>query len=419
VDLTAQTSTTGSALLQWNVSADGGATWTPATIASQPRSQQISEATGVSLDITLDYYEAIIPAEKQGHHLVLRATWNTTADITLQTAQITGAIGASVTYRSDQHTSDQPATLPDIDLASDPKTDAGASSVGWDQAVAQLRAPFATKFWSTNVSGSVLDVQTGYDVSGDGKKDVWVSTGNVLSGSSPDYIEYAGTNEDQVVGTHDRVLLLDGATGAIQRTSAQLDGDVKAIRLADEDGDGWPDTLFAIAENATTSTASVYAFDAANLTLLPGQSTDTWRYGLGTSTAVALEVGRVSPTGYQAYVPANIKKDNTGDVVSSILYALSRSSPDQANWTAGADARGTYSITKQIPTNWFFGPYVVEIRVDWRDRVTSTDTGQAIPYDVLESARFYDYFMVTPPNALAPASPVYDVQLVSWFDDWR
>jgi hypothetical protein len=110
----------------------------------------------------------------------------------------------------------------------------------------------------------------------------------------------------------------------------------------------------------------------------------------------------------------------TSGSVGSDAYGYSTALSNRV-WATISDARGHYIIQKDIPTSWFFGPYVVEVRVDWQDRVTGTDptTGYANVYSVLQSARFYDYFLVTPPDALAPASPVYDVQLVAWQDDWH
>ena len=87
--------------------------------------------------------------------------------------------------------------------------------------------------------------------------------------------------------------------------------------------------------------------------------------------------------------------------------------------TRAVDSRGTYIIAKDIPTDWLFGPYVVECRVDWTDNIVDTSSGTPVAREILQSARFYDYFIVTPPNSLQPPSPVYDVHLVSWMNDWR
>lgn len=71
-----------------------------------------------------------------------------------------------------------------------------------------------------------------------------------------------------------------------------------------------------------------------------------------------------------------------------------------------------------VPENWLFGPYLVEVEVTWLEELSAVVDGNPLTSSLTRSARVYDYFMVTPPDSLAPPSPLYDVHLVTWFGDW-
>ena len=109
---------------------------------------------------------------------------------------------------------------------------------------------------------------------------------------------------------------------------------------------------------------------------------------------------------------------NGGTEISG-LVAQVELDPKARAWGDAADARGKYTISKDVPPGWLFGPYVVEVNVDWTDHVVAQDHGVSTARDILQSARFYDYFLVTPPNSVNPPSPVYDIHLVAWMNDWR
>lgn len=79
---------------------------------------------------------------------------------------------------------------------------------------------------------------------------------------------------------------------------------------------------------------------------------------------------------------------------------------------------GRFNFTYDIPDSWLFGPYVVEAEVSWTESVSHTVNGTTVRSNFLRTAHVYDYFVVTPPDLLVPPSPVYDVHLVTWFDDW-
>lgn len=79
---------------------------------------------------------------------------------------------------------------------------------------------------------------------------------------------------------------------------------------------------------------------------------------------------------------------------------------------------GRFTHEAAVPPNWLFGPYLVEVEVTWGEDVSALVDGLPLVGTLQRSARVYDYFVVTPPDALAPASPVYNVHLVTWMGDW-
>lgn len=430
VDITTAASTTQPAALYWNASTDG-VHWIPASVTQVPRVKHAPQPAGVQISVPTKFMTAVLDDAANGsvpaNALYLRATFNTSPDAPFQTAQIQG-IDLTVHYRTSADgygASHVPDGVFSLDLKADAKIDATASSVTWDASLAEISSRQAGKSWATNVSGAVNDVQTNFDATGDGRNDVWVATGPVLSGSSPDYLVYAGTDEAKFIKSDDRVYLIDGTTGAILQNTTTLAGSIASIRLVDENNDGYVDTLYAMtdptSQEGSTGTR-IYAFNATTLKPLPSldpRSTDgAWKVYVSDGAAVAMEVGKIA-SGSMAVVATKTSSAATG-ALPSVVVAVPRVL--MANlWHIETDARGQYVIQKNIPTNWFFGPYVTEIRVDWQDKVTGLDpaTGVSQAYTVVQSARFYDYFMVTPPAAVSPASPVYDVQLVAWFDDWR
>lgn len=87
--------------------------------------------------------------------------------------------------------------------------------------------------------------------------------------------------------------------------------------------------------------------------------------------------------------------------------------------TPDSPTAGIYNFTLDVPDHWLFGPYIVEANVTWNEEVTKVIDGSAVTQQFVRNARIYDYFVATPPDALMPPVPMYDVHLVAWFDDWR
>ena len=293
-----------------------------------------------------------------------------------------------------------------VDFGTTTEMDAINTTAAWDTEIAALRMPYIREAWVRNVSGGVHDLQVGYDTNNDGKPEIWIGTGDVIAANSPDYAIYAGALETKVMHPDNRVYLLDGANGTILKASDKLDGEVKHVRLADADGDGDTDRLFATTYTADDGTVlregRLYALDPLTLEEL-------WNVSVSRDEPSALEIGRVA----SGYATAIIATENT-DVDSAGHVAARNATTSTPSWRTLPDDMGNYYITKGIPDNWLFGPYVVEVEVEWEDVLTNGTASDT----VLRSARFYDYFMVTPHDSLMPASPIYNVHVVAWFPDW-
>lgn len=296
----------------------------------------------------------------------------------------------------------QPLTL---DFTTTAQVDAARTTAAWDTAIGALHQPFVEERWTRDVDGEVHDVQTGYDVVGDTHDDVWVATGDVLSENSPDYIIYAGTDRDTVMGEDNRVYLLDGRTGHPAARSDVLDGEVRQIRLA-EDTSGAPDVLYATTTDAAGA-GTLYALDP--ITLAP-----IWSTALAETAPVDLETGEFPGPHTAIFVGTQA----TGEDVLGVghLFAFNETlTPDHLQWRVISDDMGKYLIAAEVEEGWLFGPYVVEVEVEWSETVTTEgELGQ----EVLRSARFYDHFMVTPPDLVSPPTPVYTARLLVWMDDW-
>lgn len=75
---------------------------------------------------------------------------------------------------------------------------------------------------------------------------------------------------------------------------------------------------------------------------------------------------------------------------------------------------GRLDTSVEIPANWLYGPYVVEAEVTWLEQVSAPPVTQTL----VRTAHVYDYFVVRPTSGDLPSSPVYNVQLLAWYEDW-
>lgn len=292
-----------------------------------------------------------------------------------------------------------------LDFTTTTQVDAAHTTAAWDTTIGALHQPFVEERWTRDVNGEVHDMQTGYDVVGDAHDDVWVATGDILSENSPDYVIYAGTDRDTVMGAENRVYLLDGRTGHPAALSATLDGEVRHLRVA-EDETGAPDVLYATTSDSSGA-GTLYALDPVSLV-------EIWSTTLEDGSPADLETGEFPGPHTAIFVGTQA----TGEDVLGVghLFAYNETlTPNHLEWRVIPDDMGKYLIAADVEEGWLFGPYVVEVEVEWSETVT---TDGELGQEVLRSARFYDHFMVTPPDLVSPPTPVYTARLLVWMDDW-
>ena len=404
------TNTTG-ATVQLNASRDGGATWTPMGWAGS--SMVIKADNGVPYAVTEHRWD-INYAEGQGDDFRVRVDFATSGTNTHKTMHVR-ALHVNVTFEEPAEMGGTVRTryVP-IDFSDDSLKDAAATTAGWDTSWRDLRQPVIADGWVRNVSGDVRDLTTGFDVTADGRSDVWIGTGGVLSGNSPDYNLYAGTNEEKWLYNDNRVYLLDGSNGTILKRTAEMPGNVTHLVLSDADGDLVPEQLFAAVwkpGDGGSGTSYTYSLDPKTLAVL-------WSHELDLERPVDLEAGvfHSGAGGALAATQPLSEVGATGSLVSRLR--ASEGTDGDLVWSAVPNDRGRYLVTADVPRDWLFGPYVVEVVVEWTDQVTVVTAGVPVTQEVAQSARFYDYFVVTPPDSLNPPSAVYNVHLVAWLPEW-
>lgn len=104
-----------------------------------------------------------------------------------------------------------------------------------------------------------------------------------------------------------------------------------------------------------------------------------------------------------------------GDILGGDL--LSVVDPDGDGVLDATDI-GRLTTSVDVGRHWLFGAYLVEFETTWDDALSAIVGGSPLEGTLSREARVYDYFVVTPPDALNPASPIYDVRLLTWFGDW-
>lgn len=405
------------------LSADGGSTWSATSAIATGTTSSVENSVPVALASTKHAANftggaAIASCATCLKDVRVRIDLGTTPDVSMQSVFV-GNLSVEVRYLDSAGVHNQTY---DVNLSRTPHLDAGATTAAWDVDMGAIRLPLVTgKFWATNVSGGVLDLQTGWNVTGDGHADVWVATGDVIAENSPDYAIYAGTNVSRVMSADNRVYLLDGKTGAVVANTTKLVGNVQQVRVTDTNGDGIVDTVFANVMVNGTSPPRIMAFNATTLAAV--------QTSIGTGDWVSptekvdrlindMELGRNATGNVTVFAALSSSTTSATSGVSGGSVVAIFSDRASRDWASYADIRGSYVVEKDIPRNWFFGPYVVEVKVDWQDTVQVSEGGGVVNKTIVQSAQFYDYFLVTPPDALNPPNPIYTVHLVTWLNDW-
>lgn len=82
-------------------------------------------------------------------------------------------------------------------------------------------------------------------------------------------------------------------------------------------------------------------------------------------------------------------------------------------WTAHPSIHGLFAFEFKVPLSAMYGAYLIETEVEWD--ITGDFLGGG---SLLQTARLYNAFTVTPPNERIPASPTYNLEVVAWMEDW-
>jgi photosystem II stability/assembly factor-like uncharacterized protein len=391
----------------YNVSANGGANWTPVQVDggfSSPTASSHME-WGSAVPDSINGYEAT-PSVKQDD-LRVRMDFATSGDLTAQSAVVRG-IDLVVSY--DVGGVAQTPVTYHVDLNQTTDKDWANTDATWLPGMGGVSQRLANStYWVANVSGSVQDVIVGENVPGssDARPEVYAATGDVVAANSPDSIPYAANDEGLKTGVDDSVYVLDGKTGAILAKRGPFDGAVTHLALSDVDGDGTPEVLYATIDGPTGGELA-----GLNPTTLAQQ----WKVSLGAGSPSALVAGKVRGPTAAAFASTRTTSGPTAKPGSVGAYVAADGS---TAWNSVPDVQGHYTVSVPVPKDWLFGPYVVEADVDWRTTGYGIDLQSQSPVPLVQTERFYDYFLVTPPGALAPPSPVYNVQLTVWYNDWR
>ena len=398
------------AIAEFLASADGGENWERLD-TYETATVSVRKQGSLSSAVETHHYRAFLINDNKGQDLRLRMQFLTEGDETLITAQVRSLVAKVLIEDTAVPGSLREAQIV-VDLKDPARVDEENTTAAWDLSQGVIHQAPVKEYWTRNVSGEVRAIQTGLDVSGDGRNEVWIGTGGVLAANSPEHAIYAGTDLDKWIRNDNRVYLLDGSNGTILNRTAPYAGNVTHLALSDDNGDGKPEQLFVATWDPGRSNGTLEALDPLSLQPL-------WTTWLDFHQPADLKAG-LSEGPYGSAVVGTQASQTGQNAISGKVYSL-RGDDANVNWAAIPDQLGRYIITKDIPTSWLFGPYVVEVEVKWtNDLESDTDGDDELPgQGVLQTARFYDYFVVTPPDALAPPSPVYQVHLVTWFDDWR
>lgn len=387
-------------------SANAGKDWT--VLSGGASSYVWKTEHGVGYEIEEKVWAAPIPEAARGNGLLVKWIMSSNSSMTHKTMHVLGGLHVNATY-TDASAGTIESKYLRVPFTDKTLLDTKNTTATWNTELDEVHQPVVQDIWTRNVSGEVKAIATGYNVSGDWRDDVWVGTGGILALNSPDYMAYAGTDESWQ-GNDNRTYLLDGRNGSIIARSVPLDGNVTQLALVDANGDGAPERLFVATYNPSTLTGTLYAMDPRTLGIL-------WTQDLSRQAVTDLDPGLLAgPVGQAVFATKSVASTDADVLPPSKTHAYSIDGA--VVWGSLPDERGRYIMAKEIPKNWFFGPYVVELTVNWTDKARSVVGGTEVTSDVLQSARYYDYFLVTPPDALSPPSPVYNVHLMAWFDDW-
>lgn len=364
-----------------------------------------------------------------------------------------GYASGALLVRGDAHTSRPAFEVPAM-LTSVPRPLGSSSQTTWTLAafspdIAEITRIEIREEEDRAIFSDVVGLTGGGTWTAEPHRLIWTGTAN-LNHDSPLSLTFRVTSASLTGPTIDRAPFVPAVafgnfTGALPLETAP--GLHRGVFLpATSTYGGYDPTISAVRSNHTIDSASVY-----RTTALPG--TVNYSVGLaaglddsvfgsavtasrrtvapGGSVALTVEtqslVYQTGVLGFDPTVTLNVYPPWAGNdrtpIHTETLYngTLAKGADPflslidtNGDTTPDTTTIGRLSTTIPIPTNWLYGAYVVEANVTWLETISAPPLTEQL----IRSARVYDYFIVRPGGGELPSSPVYDVHLLTWFEDW-
>ena len=282
------------------------------------------------------------------------------------------------------------------------------STMDWNVTLGELRARSTPQFWAFNAANaSVTALNASADFNGDGVNDVVVGTGAI----------YNVDTALPTVNYDNRVYVVNGVTGGLLWRSNPFPGEVLHItvpNLRETTGDSVPDIFVTYwdARDSDNEVGGVARINGATFQVTLGEQLTQRPTVMIAGAFVSGNVDDRTAVGTrQNSTVAGTSLGLSGDV---FLFGGRPSAP---RWRSSVDTVGAFATTWTIPKGYLFGTYVALAEVRWAER----DANGAVNWasESVQTANFINYFIVTPPSGRIPKTPLYNLELVAWYDDWR
>lgn len=359
-----------------------------------------------------------------------------------------------ILVRGDAHATQPPYEVARV-MASVPRPLGSQATTTWtlsalsSEAVGVTRVEIASEADET-LFASVTGISGGGTWSTNGRSLVWTG-GALLAHDSPLNLTFAVTSTT-LSGTKDArgpfVPSVDFGTFTGRLLEETSPGLYRGVFLPESGPYRGYDTTISggIRSNHSLASAAVYRTTALpgnlNYTVGPAASMKDSLSGAdvivgkrtvapGETVPINVEVQsvvyQVGPLGLEPSIDINVYPPWSGDlrvpVTKAQLYN-GTSAKGAGSFLALLDTNGDsvldpttigrLSTSVDVPKGWLYGPYIVEVDVTWIEDVGTPPASEV----VVRHARVFDYFIVAPASGALLSSPVYDVQILAWHEDW-
>ncbi len=287
-----------------------------------------------------------------------------------------------------------------VNAANAGKVDTAATTADYNATYGHIKSALQNRMWTLHVDGAVNDLAIVADMDGDGGMDVIIGIGETLSAAN---LSALGIPAGLVADQQNRVMAFNGTSGRGLWVSPELPGPVVFVRSAHHAHayDSVPDVA-AIVRMEPAGAGNydlLYYLDGLDGSIL-GDPVNL------TMPVTGIEVGELKASSLGNELAIGTSPPST---VTRPGYAYTYHVPTEPEllWRTNPSFKGVYSFTYEVARNSLFGVYPVEIEVSW-----TTGAGVAL------AQRSLTYFVVTPPNGAMPTSPIYNIELVTWFREW-